>query len=163
MHTPVGPRRSPALRVLNARWVDKSWIDNLPEHVPPAWYPRLDVPPTRADCPTDAPCPHVLCRKHLWLVEGRERPGRRTTQRQHVNGRFVPTSIGDTTGGVMPPSILRPASPTACALDVVDANPDGLDYDAIGRLLGVTGERVRQIAVAAARKLEDQGIALGEL
>lgn len=134
---------------LDARWVDSSWLDNLPAVVPLAWHPQLDVPATRADCPAGA-CPHVRCRHHLWLIEGAQRSGRRTSQaRATPDGRFEPGATG---APLLPPTILRPASGATCALDVVKANPAGMSYAQIGVLLGLTEERVRQTAVAAARK-----------
>lgn len=148
--------RPKALRVLNPRWVDESWIDSWPPFVPPGWFPRLDVPATRADCPPDRatfPCQHVRCRHHLWLVEGCERPGRRTAQVQREgDGRFMPE--GATTKRIELKSILRIASPEACELDVVERNPDGLDYRTIGKLVGLHEERVRQICVENQGKLK---------
>jgi DNA-directed RNA polymerase specialized sigma24 family protein len=43
--------------------------------------------------------------------------------------------------------------PTSCALDAVDDAPDGLPLEEIGRLLGCTRERARQIEAVALRKL----------
>lgn len=35
------------------------------------------VPATRGDCPVSRPCGHVRCEWNLWMVDGRDRPGRR--------------------------------------------------------------------------------------
>lgn len=143
-------RRPKALRVLEPDHAQESQLGGLPPFVPAGWVPRLDVPATRADCPKDRariPCRHVRCRHHLWLVEGRERPGRRTAQAQRGDGsgQFAP---GPPTGTPIElQSILRIASPESCGLDVIERNPDGLKYKEIGPLLGLCGERVRQICV----------------
>ncbi|MFY3742456.1 sigma factor-like helix-turn-helix DNA-binding protein [Anaeromyxobacter sp. Red801] len=42
-----------------------------------------------------------------------------------------------------------------CALDVADRGP--LTLDEVGKILGVTRERVRQIEVAALEKLQEAG------
>lgn len=141
------------------------WRAELPAFVPPGWTPRLDVPRTRAECPSEhATCPHVRCRHHLWLIDTRDRPGRRVSPREG-NGKFmgrerIATASVDVKA-TPPASILRPATPTVCALAVVEHNRTGMRYEDIGRLLGITGERVRQIAIAAARKLKAAAIRLG--
>lgn len=56
----MGPKRSVRLRVIGG-----------------SVELRGDVPATRSECPTQRPCPHVKCKWHLWLIDGRDRPGRR--------------------------------------------------------------------------------------
>lgn len=95
-----------------------------------------DAPvPPRSECVTGPrPCHHYGCRYHLWVV--RDRAGRR--------GR----------GWRVPEPVVRQHSPETCALDVVDSAPDGVGRVTVGRLLGLTRERVRQIEEAALAKLQ---------
>jgi hypothetical protein len=119
-------RIKPHHRPKSLRILDENWRDNLPPFVPEGWRPLKGVPPNRGACPKVRPCAHVQCRYHLWIVVGQDRPGRPFEGRR-------------------PPTILRPTSPTSCALDLVDRNPDGLSNREIGKLFGITGERVRQL------------------
>lgn len=77
---------------------------------------------TRSDCRDGPrPCPHLQCRQHL---------------------------AGDYTGNSPLQKHRRlhvMSSNNTCALDVANANPDGLTCKDVGLLLGMTGERVRQI------------------
>lgn len=77
---------------------------------------------TRSDCRDGPrPCPHMQCRQHL----ASDYTGH--TER-HAQRRLMVMSSANT-----------------CALDVANANPDGLTCKDVGLLLGMTGERVRQI------------------
>lgn len=94
-----------------------------------------DAPKTRADCVNGPrPCPWVSCRQHLHAV--RDRPGRRG------EGRALP-----------PPQVVAHSHVT-CALDVVDVEPDGLNRQVIGKLLGLTRERIRQVEERALSRLK---------
>lgn len=91
-------------------------------------------PATRGECGEIArPCNRYTCRHHLWTE----------TERQ-----------GRPHGGVAPAPKLKPQE-QSCALDIADANPDGLGRKSVARVLGkgVTVERVRQIEARALRKL----------
>lgn len=108
-------------------------------------YVVLDehVPAVRDECRDGhRPCPHIRCRAHLWLTLDHDRCGR-----PH--------------GGRRPPSTLRRVFmqfpvPQSCMWDVVEslAPNEGLERDEVGELLGITGERVRQIEEAALAKLK---------
>lgn len=101
--------------------------------------PEVPVPP-RSECVAGPrPCPHYGCRYHLWVV--RERAGRR-------QGR------GSLRWWSTPQPVVRQHSPETCALDVVDREPDGAGRVTVGRLLGMTKERVRQIEERALAKLQ---------
>lgn len=67
------------------------------------------------------PCPYTQCRQHLASDYSGSSP-KQQQRRAIVLG-----------------------SSNTCALDVANANPDGLTYKDVGLLLGMTGERVRQI------------------
>lgn len=67
------------------------------------------------------PCPYTQCRQHL----ASDYSGNSPKQQQR---RAIVLGSSNT-----------------CALDVANANPDGLTYKDVGLLLGMTGERVRQI------------------
>lgn len=96
--------------------------------------PEVPVPP-RSECVTGPrPCPHYRCRYHLWVVH--ERAGRRDRRWR------------------VPEPVVRQHSPETCALDVVDREPDGAGRVTVGRLLGLTKERVRQIEERALAKLQ---------
>jgi hypothetical protein len=90
---------------------------------------KRSLPVLRGDClPGGAqyqrPCPFTRCRYHLAEERG--------------------------ASGGRPPTVVRDTSQT-CALDVAD---DGrTDFVTIGRLLGVSRERVRQIETKALKKL----------
>lgn len=47
---------------------------------------------------------------------------------------------------------------TNCALDIADANPDGMTLEEVGELFNLTRERIRQIEAKALRTLEQRGI-----
>jgi len=128
----VKPHHRPRPKAL--RILDENWRENLPPFVPEGWRPRGGVPESRGACPVSRPCPHVRCRYHLWVVVGQDRPGRPFEGRR-------------------PPTILRPTSPASCSLDQVDRNPDGMSNREIGKLFGITGERVRQIVRDVRAKL----------
>lgn len=108
MQTMGGPRRSVRLRVIGG-----------------SVELRDDVPGTRAECPTQRPCPHVRCVNHLFLVDGRDRPGRRHE-------------------GRTPASTLRPIHmmwplPPSCLLDVRDqAIREDWTVAEIARALGLS-------------------------
>lgn len=89
-----------------------------------------EMPKTRAECPTVRPCPWLGCRYHLAV---------------------------DIThsGGLLPP-LEDWASHETCALDVAD-RAEMPTLDAIGDLLGLTRERIRQIEAVALRKLREGG------
>jgi len=70
---------------------------------------------------------------HPWTVD--DRPGRRWE------------------GKLPPPPVVRQHGPDSCALDVVDRNPDGMELDAIGQVMGMSGERVRQLQESGEAKL----------
>lgn len=119
------PRRSPALRVV----AEVQLKDGLP-------------PGGREACASiPRPCPYIHCSFHLWLVEGRDRQGRR----HH---------------GQVPPSVVRPATGTTCALDVAERPRSTRE---VAELLDVSMRRIQQITRAALRKLRNEGVKLDEL
>jgi sigma-70-like protein len=113
---------------------------------------HLDVlqPVTRANCVDGPrPCPWTSCRHHM-LVEGELR-GRDAVERSPAwapGCRIHPAARGARTLEEALVSL-----PASCALDVVDANPDGLSLEELGRLLSVTRERARQLEDIGLRKL----------
>jgi hypothetical protein len=92
------PRRSSRLRVLNARGE--------------LFEPKPGLPPGgRDECKSgERPCPYVRCKYHLWLVEGRDRPGRRYAE-----------GVGQRPQTTLEPRWLEWPTPPCCALDVGDA------------------------------------------
>jgi hypothetical protein len=87
---------------------------------------REDVPATRADCPTQRPCPHINCRYHLWHVDGVDMPGRRYA-------------------GKTPAGALRVASSATCTLDEA-VRPRSVRE--IADVMGMTPRRVQQLLKA---------------
>lgn len=109
--------------------------------------PKLTVPeakpPPRSECVGAArPCQWFSCRYHLWVNE--RRPGRRWQGREHIPGVDHRARIGEH-GEV--------SYAESCALDVAAVAPDGLPRMAVGKLLGISNERVRQIEESALAKL----------
>lgn len=76
------------------------------------------------------PCPHKTCRQHLG------------TDHRPSNGRWRERDRPVNTGAF------------SCALDVAAANPDGLTCKEVGLLMGMTGERVRQIEKDVIQRIE---------
>jgi hypothetical protein len=72
------------------------------------YAPVAGVPRTRADCPTQRPCPHVHCRHHLFLETADHRAGRPglASVPRDARGLTLPTQghAGDTRPG----TTLRP-------------------------------------------------------
>lgn len=88
-------------------------------------------PSTRGECSNvQRPCPYVGCRHHLYVDEG----------------------TGESSLVLNFPEQEPWEMPVSCSLDVADEHPSGLSLDQIGRVMGVTRERVRQIQKAAETK-----------
>ncbi len=88
-------------------------------------------PRTRGECPpASEPCWYVACRYHLWTWRGRSR-GRLLLRESRVWGRRDLT----------------------CALRIAERGPQTLD--AVGRAMGLTRERVRQIEFKALAQLRE--------
>ena len=97
---------------------------------------HADRPRTRAECPdtSEGPCPWVSCKYHLYL-DVNERTG-------SLKVNFPGVEVWEL--------------PVSCALDVADAEGDGVTLDAVAHAMNLTRERVRQIevrALASARAL----------
>jgi len=96
----------------------------------------LTRPRTRGDCVNGIrPCPFAGCKHHL--AHDLKNPN---------NVRFP---LGDDTGTM----------PETCALDVAD-RPGGATLEEVGRLLGLTRERIRQCEAKAIRKIARCGLLL---
>jgi len=105
---------------------------------------RNDVPASRDECRDGPrPCGRVHCRYNLIHTLSLDRAGR-----PHY-GRRAPTTLRLVWFDY---AFWFDHVPT-CALDVRDANPLGLDRAVVGRHLGVTAERIRQIEADALEKL----------
>lgn len=100
----------------------------------PGSAPRR-LPVTRGDC-LDAPrpCHLVRCRHHLALEV--ERHGRRALK---IVGGVEEIDLG--------------AMAATCALDVVDANPDGATLDAVADLFGLTRQAIQNLEARAMRRV----------
>lgn len=96
-------------------------------------YPERSYwrPATRADCANvQRPCPYVGCRYNLYLD----------------------TKV--TEGMILNTPDLEPWQVEhSCALDLVEAFDGPMSLEEVGRVIGVTRERVRQIQTAAFTKL----------
>lgn len=112
--------------------------------LPPDWEPRAGTPGTRAQCPTERPCPYVRCEWNLWMVDGRDRPGRR------VDGR-------------PPPSVVIAHVTQNCGADVADknVNGEGLTVQELADAIGVSDKQVRRIVARAKEKLRQSGAMRG--
>lgn len=102
---------------------------------------RDDVPRTTAECPTDrSRCGHVKCEWHLWMIDRRDRRGRRSETRR------------------LPWSELRPIHiewplPPACGRDaIITAIREGWTLAQMGDVLGIGGEGFRYLKARALAK-----------
>lgn len=127
-------RRSQALHVIDQKLGGRAGGGS--PTIPENWTPLPGVPASREHC-RDAPrpCPFVRCEHHLWLVEGRDRRGRRPA------------------GGELGPELRAPTM-TSCALDVADRGERTIED--IAASLGVTPRRVQQIMRGALAKLRGE-------
>lgn len=90
------------------------------------------MPRTRGECPPHpVPCPFLECRHHLWF------------DRVVENGRVVHVRV----------TRLYGVESRTCSLRFAERGP--LTLDQVGRVLGVTRERVRQIECEALRQLRE--------
>lgn len=101
-------------------------------HRLPVWRPELaDRPRTRGECRDGIrPCPY-LCRHHL-AIEVNSQTG-------HITFLF--------------PGVPLEEMGETCSLDMADRQ--GMTLDEVGKVLGVTRERVRQIEEIAIRKVKN--------
>ena len=121
-------------------------------------------PTTRADCRGGLrPCPYA-CRYNLLYeadatgaISLRRTDGRVTVHRSASDHEFEAEAEAAIDEWIADP-------PThSCALDVVEENPDGLPFESIADLIGLTRQRVEQIARATELKLGKGKSALDEL
>lgn len=90
------------------------------------------MPRTRGECPPHpVPCPFLDCRHHLWF------------DRVVENGRVVHVHV----------TRLYGVESRTCSLRFAERGP--LTLDQVGRILGVTRERVRQIEAEGLRQLRE--------
>lgn len=104
---------------------------------------RDDVPRTRAECPTTRPCGHIRCENHLWMIDGRDRPGRRHPDRR------------------LPSSELRPVwlewpLPPSCGADLHESGElHGWTREQKAKALGLTVDSYQWTLRNVARKLRE--------
>jgi len=93
---------------------------------------RVERPKFRNQCPSARPCPFVGCKYNLYLD---------ITETGNIKYNFY---------GIDPWELN-----VSCALDVADENSNGeMSLNDIGRFMGLTRERVRQIEKDAVKKLK---------
>lgn len=93
---------------------------------------KAPMPRTRGECPpTPVPCPFLECRHHLWF------------DRIVRNGRVVRVRT----------TRLHGRDSRTCSLRFAERGPMTLEQ--VGRILGLTRERVRQIEFAALAQIRD--------
>ena len=116
--------------------------------------PAITRPRTRADCVRGPrPCPWISCRHHLAEPRINERG------RLYLN--VLSDSLGVDADAATVDAFIDAASDAlldmaeTCALDVVEADPDGVTLEVTGGALAVTRERCRQLegkALASAKR-----------
>lgn len=107
------------------RWVQLDLLQGVP-NMAPSWRPKV-----RADCAKiERPCPYVGCRYNMNLD---------ILATGGIRWRQVPD--------------FRPGIRQNCALDLAEKGPFTLDE--IGRMMGVSRERIRQEVNEAFRKLRE--------
>jgi hypothetical protein len=104
---------------------------------------RDDVPQGRPQCPTTRPCPHVKCEWHLWMIDGRDRPGRRHP------GRRLPSSE-------LRPVWLEWPLPPSCGYDLLESSEiHGWTREQKARALGLSVDSYQWALRSVARKLRE--------
>lgn len=122
-----------------------------PTSIPRALAPRGDWPRLRSHCAdVPRPCPYVSCRHHLYFdfAHGPPTGAPEQVARALEYARAWPGKE---------PEELR----ESCTLDVADRGEHTLE--AVGVVLNLTRERIRQVELGALRKLRAMGIKLKEL
>jgi hypothetical protein len=107
--------------------------------IPSDFKPLAGVPASRDECRDGPrPCPYVRCEHHLWMVDGRDRPGRRR------EGRPPPASI------------VRAPTATSCEADVSEAVKRGvrITVEAKAAMLGISDRRFRMSVQEVIEKLK---------
>lgn len=107
-------------------------------------------PHIRAECAPGGekhyrPCPWAMCRYNMFDMLMSTVASRQGPHVLRVN------DSAEKPKPILSPLDVRPD--ISCMLDIVDRNPNGCTLDAIGDILGLTRERVRQIHVVAIRKM----------
>jgi hypothetical protein len=131
--SPDRPERNRRKREVGHRVIDCARISKRRLRLLGVDYPEaVEHPKARADCKLGLrPCPYIGCRYHLWCD---------VKSRGNITVNF---------GDLEPDEMVTPS----CALDVVDAHPEGVTLETVGEYLNCTREFVRQIEAAALRKL----------
>lgn len=127
--TSGGPTRTATISARRLAWE----AAHAPQEPVEAGLPTR--PTTRGEClqgeGAQRPCPFVSCKQHLYLdasaLDGA------------ITLRFPGLEVWEMT--------------RSCALDEVDATPDGMTLDDAGARIGVTRERARQIEETGLRKV----------
>lgn len=111
---------------------------------------EAERPRTRSECAQGPrPCPWIGCRWHLAEAKVSPTGELRILHRslpQHVEPSEVEAITEDVAEAVV-------SMEETCALDVIDREPDGATLDGVGRSLGLTRERIRQIETRARQTL----------
>lgn len=125
--------RSRRKRVVRARTVSVKRMTKRETEIGRILYPEpvLDRPRTRAECESaPRPCPYAGCQYHLFLDV--------SPKTGSIKFNFPDLEIWDLA--------------ESCALDVADRGGETLE--AVGAIVNVTRERVRQVEVRALARLE---------
>lgn len=128
------------------------------------------VPDTRAECPTEKPCPHVLCRFHLWRVDSQDRAGRPGLSQvpRDRRGLTLPVigNVGHTRAGTtLEARWLETPVPPSCALDCADKGPCSNEQigDAFNRHRTLIGKDVPDAMESAKAKAAELGMSEADL
>lgn len=123
------------------------------------------VPDTRADCPTQKPCPHVRCRFHLWRVDSQDRAGRPglASVPRDRRGLTLPVlgNVGQARAGTtLEARWLEAPVPPSCALDCADKGPHSNEQigEAIDRHRTLIGKDVPDAMESAKAKAAELGM-----
>lgn len=107
----------------------------------PEVYPD-ERPSSRRECmDMERPCPFVSCRYHLYL---------------EVRSTGKGFRVNSLVRGIPPDEIevaLRKL-PDTCSLDVADRSPGGMTLEKVGRRMGITRERVRQLEASSLKAFD---------
>lgn len=123
---------------------------------PVRWKLSDIVPETRGDCPTTRPCPHIKCEWNTWMIDGRDRPGRRGEAVFDEQGVLRRDGVGKRRRLDLPASDVNVHSVHNCARDVLDhaaTHGTHVPMAVIAEVYGISERAAYLILARAKRKL----------
>ena len=98
-----------------------------------SFTPLPGVPATRADCPTQRPCPYLRCRHHLFRLDAENRAGRPGLANVERDERGLTKSVSGTAGASRPGTTIVPKW-----LELERHCRAAIEIDATGRICAIS-------------------------